>query len=75
MSPADAVGDGQGNLPRGTIRKYMNRPDLFMGPVNTKRGKVYGVWHRPFLRERGTDVSDLVWLRKKWRGEHAGLLP
>ncbi|MFL9999013.1 hypothetical protein PQR34_47435 [Paraburkholderia sediminicola] len=47
LVPVAAAANRYGNLPRGTIRKYMNRPDVFLGPVKTAHDEVYGLWQRP----------------------------
>lgn len=47
LVPVAAVANQYGNLPRNTIRRYMGRPDVFLGPVKTARGEVYGLWQRP----------------------------
>ncbi|CAE6862582.1 hypothetical protein R75461_08065 [Paraburkholderia nemoris] len=46
LVPVAAAVNRYGNLPRGTIRKYMNRPDVFLGPVKTAHGEVYGLWQQ-----------------------------
>ncbi|MBC8729425.1 hypothetical protein [Paraburkholderia sp. UCT2] len=73
LVPAGASANQYGNLPRNAIRKYMGRPDVFMGSVRTKRGTVYGVWQRPFLREHATDITGDVAQRRKLRGRHKRL--
>ena len=35
-----------GNLPRNTIKKYLNRKDVFLGKV----GSTYGLWQRPTVQ-------------------------
>ncbi len=47
LVPVAAATNQYGNLPRNTIRKYLNRPDVFLGPVKTAHGEVYGLWQRP----------------------------
>jgi hypothetical protein len=47
LVPVAAAANRYGNLPRNTIRKYMNRPDVFLGPVKTAHDEVYGLWQRP----------------------------
>jgi hypothetical protein len=58
LVPVAAAANQYGNLPRGTIRKYMNRKDVFLGTVNTKHGPVYGLWQRP------AKVVGLKWSRR-----------
>ncbi|MBC8722119.1 hypothetical protein F6X37_11090 [Paraburkholderia sp. 31.1] len=70
LVPVGVSANQYGNLPRNAIRKYMGRSDVFMGPIKTKHGTIYGVWQRPFLRERATDISGNVRQRKKLRGRH-----
>lgn len=46
--PADLVpitinANQYGNLPRNTLKRYLNRKDVFLGKV----GSVYGLWQRP----------------------------
>jgi len=74
LVPVEAQTNQYGNLPRGTIAKYKGLPDVFIGTVKTKHGDVYGVWQRPFMRERAKDVTPNVRLRRKLRGRHAGKL-
>ncbi|WP_429563294.1 hypothetical protein [Paraburkholderia sp. MM6662-R1] len=73
LLPVAASANQYGNLPRNAIRKYMGRPDVFMGPVKTKHGIIYGVWQRRFLRERATDITGDVAQRRKLRGRHKRL--
>ncbi|MGF6790184.1 hypothetical protein [Paraburkholderia sp. 35.1] len=47
LVPVNAAANQFGNLPRGSIRKFMGRPDVFLGTVKTKRGALYGLWQRP----------------------------
>ncbi|WP_028210768.1 hypothetical protein [Paraburkholderia mimosarum] len=47
LVPVAAAANKYGNLPRGMIAKYLARPDVFIGPVPTKAGPLYGVWQRP----------------------------
>ncbi|MGF6978965.1 hypothetical protein QFZ94_007480 [Paraburkholderia sp. JPY465] len=46
LVPVGAAVNQYGNLPRGLIRRYLNRPDVFIGTVRTKSGDLYGVWQR-----------------------------
>lgn len=43
LVPIDAASNQYGNLPRNTIKRYLNRKDVFLGKV----GSVYGLWQRP----------------------------
>lgn len=43
LVPAAAPANQYGNLPRNTIKKYMGRPDVYLGKI----GKTYGLWQRP----------------------------
>lgn len=50
--PADLVpisvnANQYGNLPRNTIKRYLNRKDVFLGKV----GSVYGLWQRPTVQK------------------------
>ncbi|WP_233854219.1 hypothetical protein [Paraburkholderia sp. HD33-4] len=47
LVPVNAATNAYGNLPRNLIRRYMGRPDVFMGKVKTKHGETYGLWQRP----------------------------
>ncbi|CAG9264748.1 conserved hypothetical protein [Burkholderia diffusa] len=47
LVPVNASANRYGNLPRNTIRQYLNRPDVFLGSVRTSHGDVYGLWQRP----------------------------
>ena len=38
-----------GNLPRSTLANLKTRKDVFVGSVKTSRGKVHGVWQRPYV--------------------------
>jgi len=47
LVPIDkALENGYGNLPRGLIASLKGRADVFVGPVPTKNGVVFGVWQR-----------------------------
>jgi hypothetical protein len=41
-----------GGLPRNKIATLRNRPDVFVGTVQTKDGPVDGVWQRPYYRPK-----------------------
>lgn len=43
LVPVDVASNQYGNLPRNTIKRYLNRKDVFLGKV----GSVYGLWQRP----------------------------
>lgn len=47
LVPVNVAANRYGNLPRNTIRRYLNRPDVFLGVVKTTHGDVYGLWQRP----------------------------
>lgn len=47
LVPVGATTNQYGNLPRGVMRRYLNRPDAYLGTVKTARGDVYGLWQRP----------------------------
>ena len=47
LVPVAAAANQYGNLPRSAIRRYMNRPDVFLGNVKTAHGDVFGLWQRP----------------------------
>jgi len=47
LVPVGAAANRYGNLPRNAIRKYLSRPDVFLGNVKTAHGNVYGLWQRP----------------------------
>lgn len=46
LVPIDIKANQYGNLPRNTIKRYLNRKDVFLGKV----GSVYGLWQRPYYR-------------------------
>lgn len=43
LVPVSVAANQYGNLPRNTIKKYLNRKDVFLGKV----GSIYGLWQRP----------------------------
>ncbi|MFP4895807.1 hypothetical protein [Paraburkholderia sp. EG304] len=53
LVPVGAAVNQYGNLPRGLIRRYLNRPDVFIGAVRTKGGELYGVWQRAATSQPG----------------------
>ena len=46
LVPVSVAANQYGNLPRNTIKKYLNRKDVFLGKV----GSIYGLWQRPYYR-------------------------
>lgn len=46
LVPISVASNQYGNLPRNTIKKYLNRKDVFLGKV----GSIYGLWQRPYYR-------------------------
>lgn len=36
-----------GNLPRNKLKQLQGKPNIYIGPIKTKRGVVSGVWQRP----------------------------
>ena len=46
LVPIDITANQYGNLPRNTIKRYLNRKDVFLGKV----GNVYGLWQRPTVQ-------------------------
>lgn len=47
LVPISVTANQYGNLPRNTIKKYLNRKDVFLGKV----GAVYGLWQRPTVQK------------------------
>ncbi|WP_233869647.1 hypothetical protein [Paraburkholderia adhaesiva] len=58
LVPVNVAANRYGNLPRNTIRQYLNRPDVFLGTVKTKHGEQYGLWQRP------AKVVEVKWSRR-----------
>ena len=58
LVPISVAANQYGNLPRNTIKRYLNRKDVFLGKV----GSVYGVWQRPTVqkarRGKGNKLSN-----------------
>lgn len=46
LNPKDIRLNANGQLPRGVLERLKARPDIFIGPVQTKAGPVNGVWQR-----------------------------
>ncbi|ENX00905.1 hypothetical protein F900_01889 [Acinetobacter modestus] len=46
LVPISVAANQYGNLPRNTIKKYLNRKDVFLGKV----GSIYGLWQRPTVQ-------------------------
>lgn len=46
LVPISVASNQYGNLPRNTIKKYLNRKDVFLGKV----GSIYGLWQRPTVQ-------------------------
>lgn len=46
LVPVSVAANQYGNLPRNTIKKYLNRKDVFLGKV----GSIYGLWQRPTVQ-------------------------
>lgn len=47
LVPISVKANQYGNLPRNTIKRYLNRKDVFLGKV----GSVYGLWQRPTVQK------------------------
>jgi len=48
LVPVNAKANSYGNLPRGSIRQLLARPDCFRGKVRGKGGQLIdGIWQRP----------------------------
>ncbi|NHR07658.1 hypothetical protein HA052_20940 [Chromobacterium haemolyticum] len=54
LNPKDIKLNAYGQLSRGALAKLKARPDIFIGPVKTKKGVVNGVWQRPTDTRRVT---------------------
>jgi|GEM_PF-285741 len=53
LNPKGVALDQYGNIPRRKLASLKGRPDVFVGTVKTKDGKlVNGVWQRPFRRAK-----------------------
>lgn len=46
LNPKNIRLDKYGQLPRKVLQRLKARPDVFIGPVKTKAGKVNGIWQR-----------------------------
>ena len=49
LNPKDIRLDQYGQLTRATLARLKARPDIFIGPVKTKKGIVNGVWQRSYV--------------------------
>lgn len=49
LAPRKQPVNTYGNLPRATLARLKRRSDVFIGPATTSRGKVSGVWQRPWV--------------------------
>lgn len=58
LVPISVTANQYGNLPRNTIKRYLNRKDVFLGKV----GGVYGLWQRPTAQQgrrgKGSKLSN-----------------
>lgn len=54
LNPKDIKLDQYGQLPKSTLARLKARPDIFIGPVETKAGVVNGVWQRSMLPKTKT---------------------
>ncbi len=69
LDPVRQQVDNYGNVPKGTFAKLKSRPDVFQGVPKGGINKPYGLWQRPFLRERDKAKNVPIWVRKKLRGK------
>ncbi len=69
LDPVGQPVDRYGNIPQGTYAKLKARPDVFQGKPRGMPNAPYGLWQRPFLRERDKTKNMPVWMRKKIRGQ------
>lgn len=53
LNPKDIRLDQYGQLPRNIMKRLAARPDIFIGSIDTKHGKVAGVWQRLKAPKRG----------------------
>jgi hypothetical protein len=61
LVPVGANVNAYGNLTKGTLARLKGKPNIFIGPVKTKRGIVNGVWQRPVqAKARGKRGSKAV---------------
>ena len=69
LNPKDIPLNQYGQLSKGVLAKLKARPDVFIGPVKTKKGVINGVWQRPYLRGADATKGLSVAMRKKLRGQ------
>ena len=69
LNPKDIPLNQYGQLSKAVLSKLKARPDIFIGPVNTAKGIVNGVWQRPYIRGLDTSKGVSVKMRKKLRGQ------
>lgn len=55
LKPVNARVNQYGNLPRNFIKSAKEKPNVFIGKVNTKAGVVDGVWQR--IKKRGSTTG------------------
>lgn len=53
LNPKDIKLDAYGQLPRRIMKILDARPDIYIGPIITKRGTINGVWQRLQLTRTG----------------------
>lgn len=46
LNPKDIRLNQYGQLSRGTLQRLKERSDIYIGPIDTKHGKIDGVWQR-----------------------------
>lgn len=46
LNPKDVRLNQYGQLSRGTMKRLKGRSDIYIGPIETKHGKIDGVWQR-----------------------------
>jgi len=56
LNPKDIKLNANGQLPRGILARLKARPDIFIGPVQTKTGPVNGVWQRIPAAKKGAQT-------------------
>lgn len=67
LNPKDIKLNANGQLPRGVLARLKARPDIFIGPVQTKSGPVNGVWQRIPAAKTGAQLR-----RRAAAGVNAG---
>jgi len=67
LNPKDIKLNANGQLPRGILARLKARPDIFIGPVQTKAGPVNGVWQRIPAAKTGAQLR-----RRMSRGVNLG---